>query len=178
MKNYWPPSNHGSILLTSQHADLSHQTKSDIKLESFTEDEGAELLLDIVDPEKKERTAPQLEIARAISNEVGGLPILLSHVGGFADRSKYPLRDLLASLQKPSHFKKIWAWDSTTSTNFQYGEPMSKVWRLAIDALEPDARTTLKVLSMLNPDGVAESMLHGDWADGNLSFLLESRQFE
>jgi hypothetical protein len=178
LKQYWPPSSHGSILLTSQRSSLSHQTTSDIALEVFDEEEGAQLIMSIVDPGKIDRSQKTVSTARAISNEIGGLPILLSHVAGFADGSKCSLPDLLSSLQEPSQFMKIWAWESTTSSNFQYGELMLKLWRLAIQALSLEAKTTLLILAMLNPDGVPEKMLRGDWHDDALLFLLDTRQFE
>jgi len=72
------------------------------------------------------------KIARQISNELGSLPLLLSHVAGFIDTTKCPLREVLTLLQQPLSFKRLWAFDSKASTTFQCSKPMQKVWALSL----------------------------------------------
>jgi hypothetical protein len=69
-------------------------------------------------------------------------------------------------------------FDSTTSTNFQYGKPMRLVWGLALQALSANALTTLRILTMMNPDGIREEMLIQPWDDADIDFLHESHKFE
>ena len=175
---YWPPSSHGSIIVTTQRKNMAYQASSEIHLDAFEEKEGSSLILDLIDPFRQHTSATDVETAKAISNELGGLPLLLSHVAGFLNGSRCRLTDLLTSLQQPTAFKKIWAWDSTTSTNFQYGEPMAKVWKLALHALKPEALTTLQIMAFLSPEGIYEEILLGEWEDPNLKFLCPKRIFE
>jgi hypothetical protein len=175
---YWPSTAHGSIIITTQRKSMAHKTASEIALEVFDEEEGSELIINLIDPRHQNTSLQNLTYAKAISNELGGLPLLLSHVAGFIDGSQCPLPDLLRSLQQPAEFKKIWAFDSTTSTNFQYSEPMTKVWGLALRALKPKALVTLQIMAMLNPDGIAEDLLVGEWNIPGLEFLSQSRRFE
>jgi len=117
-------------------------------------------------------------MAQDISIELGGLPLLLSHVAGYVEGTKAPLSSIIENLKQPSEFKRIWGYGSTTSTNFQYKEPMAKVWRLALSALKPEALQILHIMAMLSPDEVFEDMLFGEWENADLSFLAESRRFE
>lgn len=177
LKDYWPTSSHGSILITTQRQSVRHQTTSHIALETFDEYQGARLILANVGSDTKGANEESEKIARQISNELGGLPLLLSHVAGFIDTTKCPLRDVLSLLQQPSTFKRLWAFDSTTSTTFQYGEPMQKVWQLSLSALHPDARRVLDIISMLDADGVSEELLYDDWPGKDLEFLQPAKRF-
>lgn len=116
-------------------------------------------------------------MAKDISVELSGLPLLLSHVAGYVEGTKAPLSSILDNLKQPSEFKRIWGFDSATSTNFQYREPMAKVWRLALNSLKPEALRTLHIMAMLSPDEVYEDMLFGEWEDPELEFLAENNRF-
>lgn len=178
LKDYWPTSSHGSILITTQRQSVAHQTTSHIALETFDEDQGAMVILTSLGSDTRGANEESEKIARQISNELGGLPLLLSHVAGFIDTTKCPLREVLSLLQQPLSFKRLWAFDSKTSTTFQYGEPMQKVWAFSLSALHPDARSVLDVISMLDADGVSEELLYDDWPGKDLNFLQPPKRFE
>ncbi|TGJ83408.1 hypothetical protein E0Z10_g5367 [Xylaria hypoxylon] len=175
---YWPPSCHGEIIVTTQRRDFRHWAVNDIHLDTFDEDVGAQLILDIIDDTSQTHSKETIETARNISIELGGLPRLISHIAGYIEGTKASLNAILSSLQQPSAFKRIWAFDSTTSTNFQYNHSMAKVWELALDALQPEALRMLHLMAMLNADEVNEDLLFGDWQDSDLDFLSEYRCFE
>ncbi|KAF6836762.1 transcriptional xre family [Colletotrichum plurivorum] len=174
---YWPPCSHGCIIITTQRRSVLHRTTSEIHLDTFEEDKGAELLLGVVESSSKMHPE-NFQLAKDISTELGGLPLLLSHVAGYVASTKTPLASVLFSLRRPTHFKRIWGYDSATSTNFQYGEPMAKVWRLALDSLKPEALRTLQIIAMLNPDEVYEDILFGDWEDPDMNYLAHGKHFE
>jgi hypothetical protein len=163
IKPYWPTTSHGFIIITTQRKSIAHQTTSEIALEVFDQEEGSELIINLIDPTRQNTSHQTLADAKAISNELGGLPLLLSHVAGFIDGSQCPLSDMLKNLQQLSEFKKTWAFDSATSTNFQYSEPMTKVWGASLRALKPEALRRVHILAMLNPDGVVEELVVGEW---------------
>ena len=174
----WPPSIHGSIIVTTQRQIMTHRATSAIQLEPFEDTDGSTLILSYLSSGEKDSSSETRDLAKSVSVELGGLPLLLSHIAGFVDESKCPLSDLLESLQQPSSFKTIWAYDSSLSTNFQYGEPMRKVWQLALQALTPNALATLQLLAMLGTDGVLEELMIGEWADPDLQFLKPEQRFE
>lgn len=178
LKDYWPTNSHGSILITTQKQSVTHQSTSHIALETFDEEQGAMVILTTVGSNIRGANEEAEKIAKQISNELGGLPLLLSHVAGFIDTTRCPLREVLSLLQQPSSFKRLWEFDSKTSTTFQYGEPMQKVWALSLSALHPDARSVLDVISMLDADGVSEELLYNDWPEKDLEFLQPAKRFE
>ncbi|KAJ3534578.1 hypothetical protein NM208_g7479 [Fusarium decemcellulare] len=175
---FWPPSSHGSIIITTQRRSLSYWTATEIHLDTFDEDRGAQLILDFVSPSPQNQTPEMIQTAKRISNELGGLPLLVSHIAGYVEGTKVPLSSILDHLVQPLELKRIWDFDSSTSTNFQYGEPMARVWRLALDSLTVEALTTLHVLSMLGPDEVDENILFGEWEDDDISFLSHNKRFQ
>ncbi|KAI0111256.1 P-loop containing nucleoside triphosphate hydrolase protein [Nemania sp. FL0031] len=175
---FWPPTPHGDIIVTTQRRDFSHWAAKDIHLDAFGEDDGAHLILDIIDSSAQTRSEKSIRTARNISLELGGLPLLISHIAGYIEGTKAPLDSILGNLRHPSGFKRIWAFDSTTSTNFQYGESMTKVWRLALNSLKPEALRTLHIMALLSPDEVHEDLLFGDWQDAELAFLSDQRRHE
>lgn len=172
---YWPRCLHGAIIVTTQRRNWAHQAVHAMQLDALADEEGSQLILNLLhqpiataDSKVREQN---LLAARRLSQELGGLPLLLAHVAGYADSSNFSLHQLLAMLASPSSLTDMYAYDSTVSTNFQYGEPMKKVWSLALQALEPNARETLNILSMLSPDRIIETMLMGEWDDSALDFL-------
>lgn len=181
LTDYWPASSHGSIIITTQRIDAVQRATSDILLAPFEEKDGSELILRLSKRKSQPADAETESLAMAVSNEVGGLPLLISHVSGFIgmpDDPKVALRDALHELQVPSSLKTIYAFDSTTSTNFQYGQPMSKVWKKALEALTSEALTTIRIISMLGSEGVHKDILSGEWGDPELDFLKSDRSFE
>ena len=142
----------------------------------FGEDEGSEAILKHFRQETPEIASKDSDIARKISREVGGLPILLFHAAGFATHSQCRLKDLLELLQQPTSYKEILEYDSSDTSTFQYEIPMSRLWGLALKELSPEAVQTLRILAMLSPDGVPEAMLMGDWINPQLSFLQNNQK--
>ena len=156
---------------------ISHIASAEIPLDGLSDYDGCEVILKHLYRQRTlERSEDDVNIAKKISSEVGGLPIILSHLAGFASHSRCTLMDLLELLQQPSAFKEIWAYDSRTSSTFQYRAPMSKLWGLALQELSSEAVQTLRILALLSPDGVPEAMLMGDWTDPEIAFLHPSRR--
>ncbi|CZT12942.1 uncharacterized protein RAG0_16588 [Rhynchosporium agropyri] len=156
---------------------LSQMAFAEIHL-GLEEVDGCEVILKHIYHQRvSERKIADREVAKKISREVGGLPILVSQFAGFASHSHCSLMELLNLLQEPSSFQLIWNYDSRDSSTFQYGAPMSKVWGLALQELSPEASQTLRLLTMLSPDGVPEAMLIGDWTEPDLAYLRPERRF-
>ncbi|KAJ4307563.1 hypothetical protein N0V84_012646 [Fusarium piperis] len=55
---------------------------------------------------------------------------------------------------------------------------MNTVWGLALAALSNEARAVLDILATLDPDGVLEDLLIGDWSEPELDFLHPSKHFD
>ena len=115
LDRYWPSCSHGSIILTTQSADLSHRTTSDVRLESFSSAEGSTLIQQMLKGKADSEQAEQL------SNEIGGLPLLIVHLAGFMIQSRCLLSEVLGAFHSlRSDSGRILRSNSTISTTYQY----------------------------------------------------------
>ena len=85
LSQFWPPSSHGSVIITTQRRDFSHWAANDIHLNTFNEDDEARLVLDVVDQSTETHSLETVMMARDISIELGGLPLLLSYIAGYVE---------------------------------------------------------------------------------------------
>lgn len=125
------------------------------------EDEGAKLLLRYLDhgDEDSKMYLNDIENAKAISAELGGLPIAIAHVAGYIGQLRRPLSYFIEQFQKQQRASIVWSMDTRSSTTHQYGRTLDAVWDLAFSALSPEAQALMDVLAMLNPDSIQEDML-------------------
>ncbi|KAK3324482.1 hypothetical protein B0T19DRAFT_443896 [Cercophora scortea] len=174
LNRYWPPCDHGSILVTTQDRKLVHRCLSEIHLTSLTEDQGAALLIQYLSMEPNSRDQ-DASIARAISREVGGLPLLLVGLAGYTVDSDTPLADILDEMKKPWHRSdNIIESLSLDSASFQYERPLRMAFAVAFSKLPPIALAVLQIMSMLSPDSITEDIVSVDLEDPSLSFLESS----
>ncbi|KAK5991158.1 hypothetical protein PT974_09436 [Cladobotryum mycophilum] len=137
LNEFWPPCQHGSIILTSQRADLAWRTRSSfLRLEPLSESYGSELLLrnysnhsDDFDP----------KLAKEISKE-----------------SFVSLEDTLEMLRRargPSE------WHFPAEVAFQYERPIQLVFQLSFDRLPEAAKQVISIMSMFSPTDIPESLI-------------------
>lgn len=170
LNRYWPPCAHGSVLVTTQDRKVVHRAQADLHLKPLPADDGSRLILNylpkgIVSPDEA------VEVARRISEEVNGLPLLLVGLAGFMVDSHTTLFDTLKELKRPwdqeHHVLGELANDSAT---FQYGRPTQKAFDMSINRLPPTALSVLRVFSMLSADAISEDLIAGDFEDQLLHF--------
>ncbi|KAH6635890.1 hypothetical protein F5144DRAFT_546060 [Chaetomium tenue] len=161
LRRYWPACEHGSILITTQDRKLIHRAESEVCLKPFKDEEGSRLLLQNL-PKQVSTSQGSAALARDISKEVDGLPLYLVGLAGFMVDSSTPLADTLGDLQ--NHVSQ--EWDSAT---FQYGKRANTAFDMSLKGLSPPALSVLRVISMLSPDSIPESLLLGQ-LDSSLEF--------
>jgi hypothetical protein len=143
--------------LTTQFSELVHQTTVAIELKSLKTDKGLNLLLNYVNPRPSEEN---VTLAKAISSDVDGMPLLLVGLAGYMTQSHRSLREILGILKSfRPNTKRMMSSDSINSAIFQYERPIRRVFDLALAAIQPPARAVLDVMSMLSPDIVPEDMV-------------------
>jgi len=166
LKAYWPSSTHGSILITSQNAELAQVTLLEIPLKPFDKLEGKNLLFEHIHGDQT--SSEQSKNAELISHALGGLPLAIAHVAGYIRQSKVSPADFLKLLEERSNSARIFNKDTLL---FQYDKTLRVVNDIALQKLDEDALKLIQILSMMNPDGVPEDMLYGDHDEPALSFL-------
>jgi hypothetical protein len=179
LTQYWPPCGHGGIILTSQSESLRHRTTWDINLVSLRADEGCHLLLSYL-PENRHTQDPScVSIATAISQQVGGLPVLLVGLAGYISNSHMSLGEVLDIFkQSRNESRQILHDKSTSSTTFQYERPSQMVFNMALQALPAAARQVINIMAMLAADAIPESLLQCDIDEPKLAFLGFNDKFK
>lgn len=102
-----------------------------------------------------------MALIEMLCEEVDGLPLLLVALGGFISHSHMytALDDILQSLRSSRVATgHIFSDNSTNSAAFQYERPINLVFRLALDQLPAAAKTVIKIMSMLSPEDIPESI--------------------
>jgi hypothetical protein len=88
---------------------------------------------------------------------VGGLPLAITHIGGYMGESECSLLEFreISEERNPS----IW-FGEAPATLFQYNKRLEAVWDFALDELPADAKTIINIMAFLNPDFIPDALLH------------------
>ena len=124
---------------------------------------------------------PDNEIAKEISGLVGGLPVAIVHVAGYANYTRIQLADLLEIFKQ----RRIHAGVAVTEDDdlpasfrrsaFSYDETLSIVWNIALRELSKDAQDLIHILAFPDCEAVKESILCAVHPEPSLEFL-DSRE--
>ncbi|KAM5368717.1 hypothetical protein ACJZ2D_009383 [Fusarium nematophilum] len=150
---FWPPCDHGSILVTSQNCNWAERTPSIFRLEPFDEDLGSKLLLQHY---QNHGETPDMELARSISKEVDNLPLLLVGLGGSLSQNYLSLKETLETLKREAApLRRL----LSNKTPVQYERPVQFVFQLSFSRLPQAARQVIGIMAMLSPNDIPESMI-------------------
>lgn len=115
-------------------------------------------------------------LAEEVSSFVGGLPVAIAHVAGYAAYSDCTLEELLETFRQwrrragvatdeaddlPASFRRA---------AFSYDETLAMVWNVTLRDLNRDAQDLIYILAYLNPEAVPESMI---WSYHDDTYLDE-----
>ncbi|CAO2647163.1 Nn.00g080850.m01.CDS01 [Neocucurbitaria sp. VM-36] len=156
LRPYWPSALNGSIILTTQNPDFSSWVTLDIHVPPFTNHEGSDLVL-----KQLKRSDNERDSAIALSEELGGLPLAISHFTGYAARSSASVREILSTMQKSQLVSGPWESRESLAVG-HYEKTLRNVWDLALSEISEGGRQLLNILAFLNPDAVPEVMFLGD----------------
>lgn len=162
----------GSVILTTQKPNPYRITNvfKTIPVESFTRDEGSDLLFKHL--RRRHKDEDELEMAREISDILGGLPLAIATIGGYILESDCSISEFLPQLRNSSN-----AWEaSAVGPVQQYEKRLENVFEIALKELPEDARAFINVLAFLNPDNTPEELFTSALGCGSLSFLKNKAQ--
>ena len=172
LKNAWPGSGTGSVLITSRDFSASFSPASQgFQVKPFDPTTGAQVLLSLMnrDPSQPDN----ISAAKNITDTLGGLPLALNQISGFIVQQRLSLKDFLALYERNS--AKILAKKSRLS---EYEHSVSTVWEMALKELSGDAGNLQRLLAFFDPDRIHESILNVDASIGDDSFLFLSDEME
>jgi hypothetical protein len=153
LRHVWPANGQGSILITTRDASAVHSPASaGFHVQPFDKIFGSQVLINLVGLDLD--SSPNREIAEAITETLGGLPLALNQISGFIVQRRMPLQDFLPLYEKNS--AKIHARKTGIGG---YEHTLSTVWEMAMTKLSGDSRTLLNMLPYFQPDGIDEATL-------------------
>ncbi|KAJ3548447.1 hypothetical protein NM208_g996 [Fusarium decemcellulare] len=156
LNKFWPPCDNGSILVTSQNSHWADRTHSVFKVEPLDEDSGSQLLLQHYHNASGKPDLELEKLAKNISKEVDGLPLLLVSLGGSLSQNHLSLEETLEVFKKsPAPLRHILADNSPS----WYERPAQLVFQLAFSQLPEAAREVISVMAMLSPNNIPESLI-------------------
>lgn len=157
----------GSVLITIQKPINFEVTKifAAIQVNSFNRDDAASLSFKYF--QRDAANEKDEEIARELSDTVGGLLLAIATIGGYINQSESNLVEYIQTLK---HSSNAWAASAVRPVN-QYEKNLESVFDMAISELSDRARELLAILAFLNPDNIPEALFETAVKKGSLKFL-------
>ncbi|KAJ4310486.1 hypothetical protein N0V84_010942 [Fusarium piperis] len=151
---YIPCGIQGSIIITTQAAEIQDVTTSSINLQGFSSDqEGVEMLVHYLQNKKVAR-----EDAKAVIDLIGEIPLAIAHAAGVINQAGCSLKEFITTIKERSQRATIWSSDKP-STILHYERSFTTVFDVALETLSAGARAILECLAFLDPNGVPEEMI-------------------
>ena len=153
LKNAWPGSGQGSVLVTSRDFSASFSPAAHgFHVQPFEDITGAAALLIFVN--KDDTLLENQILAKEIVHTLGGLPLALNQIGGFIVQQRLALKDFL-----PLYEKNAAKINTRKSRLSDYDHSLSTVWEMALSQLSGNASKLQKLLAFLDLDRIHESVL-------------------
>ena len=161
LEDFLPSPAHGHILLTTRTRATGTLAQA-VEIETMEPDEGAYFLLrraKIISLSTSADAIPtqEKEMAIAISQALGGLPLALDQAGAYIEETACGLANYLKLYQE--HREVFLRRRGTSST--EHPEPVATTWSLAFEKLRqghPDAIELLHMLAFCAPDSLPEEL--------------------
>ena len=152
LKDFWPASRKGSVLLTSRDPVARHG-RSGINLEPLPLEDAAILLRRLSEADSPKDLQASLDIAERL----GGLPLAVTQIAAYIARFEMTLPEFLVFFDKQPSIERV-AKDKHTELQLRehYRHSLFTVW--AFERLSAQSGALLEVLSFLNPDLISESL--------------------
>ncbi len=153
LSQIWPSSTKGSIIITSRSAAVaSRRAKKTMHLKSFEEDAAVRMLHELTGLQPADEK--DAKAAQEICQLIGGLPLAMVHMSSFIQDRRYSYAEFLALYKK--HAERIIAKDQL-QVDYEY--TLNTVWDISYQALSPNAKVLLNLLSLFDPDTIPERLL-------------------
>ncbi|RMZ90251.1 hypothetical protein DV736_g2528, partial [Chaetothyriales sp. CBS 134916] len=172
LNQFWPYDAPGSILMTSRN---HYSWAKSLELEPFSVRESTDYLMHITG---RHASAQDRPLAVEIAKRLGGLPLALAQMGSIIVHESLSFSEFLSTFNENKGLEMLLQWpthDGKPSTS-QYQYSLASVW--AFDSLSKGI-PLLKVLSMLDPEGIPESLFIPTSSPGKIPELADvQRDFE
>lgn len=149
IRPYWPVERQGcAVVITSrEHGIGSTAISLRLGLKDLAQIDAANIIMDILS--EVPRTTDNVELAKEIWTEVGGLPLAINQVGCYIQKYGCGLKKFLPlyrRMRKKIHEAKVNLPD--------YPDTIYSIWLLCLEQINAETRTFEEVLAFLHPDRV------------------------
>ncbi|KAK8125849.1 uncharacterized protein PG998_001608 [Apiospora kogelbergensis] len=145
------PKTHGSSLVTTRDLRLIPSGTHNLQLDSLDPTSGAEMLSVYLGWQPETISENDQALSKAVSEEVGGFPMALAHVGGYMKRHDLSLRDITERLRSTKSCDLIWREKYILSTS-PHPLPLGEIWDSTLADLRSEERAILELLAFFNAD--------------------------
>lgn len=159
MRQFWPESGNGAILVTTQDTSWLSQeylTQS-FRLDFLDHREGVDLVKNIF--EHKERRISSVE-ASSIYVETGGLPLAIRHISSYIIAENLDVTEFLQTYNTDQNSKVIDA--SKISITPWYSHTLATFLDVALEKLSTRAISILGIISFFDVDKIDRNLLRHD----------------
>lgn len=160
MKDFWPNSGSGSVLVTSRNPESQFTlTKSGTKIEPFTRPEAKDFLFTML-PGIDPSDATQSGDAEAICTTLAGLALALKQMAAFTRESGCSLGDLSQFLKDKRQQMMLFE-DDTGFPKVDYDYTVATAWEISFSRLSAEEMNILGCLCFLDPDAIQKVVTDG-----------------
>lgn len=151
INGYWPVTGVGAVLATSRNpiAKEGVYLPTGMDVLPLPDTEASELLLKL---SGRENEPNSLKLCAQIVQKIGGLPFAIVQMDAIIRRRHLFLKELLEYYEEDA--KRL---QETVVPGLTYGQTVASVW--AVEELPAPAIALLRVLSLLDADGILEIVL-------------------
>ncbi|CAI4214350.1 unnamed protein product [Parascedosporium putredinis] len=168
---YWPACASGSVLITSQAANIGRTTVSAIALAPLSPAEGAMLLVDQIEL-GDQHYSQEFPKANMIAATFHGHPLSIVHIAGFIQLSNISLGDFAHLLKEQKHVNQILNQDNAV---YPYDKPLRVAHEFTLLKLDTPSSKLAQVLSMLSPEDCRRQQQQAAGGDLFMHRSLQSR---
>jgi hypothetical protein len=162
LRNFLPKSiaYEGSTIITTQMKRVASVFReAALLVEGWSQTEGLGFLLRSVVTQQTTTDAESKELME-LSRQLGGLPLAIADLAGYAAMQMVSFRDILDLWAQAPPSPWINSSDPTsTALTFQYDKTLNTGFMMAWEELPEQALLALRVMAFLDPDEIAEEML-------------------
>jgi hypothetical protein len=166
----------GAVLITSRHPILASDLTGDgTNVPLFTDDEGSAFLQKLLN--RGSYSPEELQSAKALSHELGGLPLALNLMGKQVKSRNRKISQFLESYQRNP--KRLHQIPKEDAQDVFYAETLTTAWSTSFTPLEEKSYslTLMGILSCLGPERIPETLFEstelGDF-EPELEFCLDT----
>ena len=171
LQDYWPIGSNGSILITSRDPlakSFRQGTGEDVQC--FGSTDAAALLNKI--SENNDRAPTEKKALDSLTLRLGGLPLIIVQVARIIKRQANTYEEFLGILKGESAFMDLKSYELRQDED-TVKSLLLALW--AVEDLAPQVICLLELYSVLDPDGIPDSLLTFEIANdlGSPKFVLE-----